>query len=91
MKMKTIEQVAAQIRGRLPKEKMIDRIHAAFDGYEYEGVEDVIITSPNMMNCYDLGQSNFSAYVNHADAPEIRIKWVGLDKYGDYGYLVVSV
>jgi hypothetical protein len=73
--------------GRIKKEYLIEKIRDSFNGYSFKGKDELIISSPNQMNCYDLSQNLFSAYINHEDAPIANIVFIPIDKYGEYGYL----
>jgi hypothetical protein len=73
--------------GRIKKEGLIEKIRDSFNGYSFKGKDELIISSPNEMNCYDMSQNSFSAYINHEDAPIANIKFIPIDKYGEYGYL----
>lgn len=51
-----------------------NEIITAFGDYEFEGETDVTVSSPNCMNGFQASEGTHSAYINHEDAPIIKVE-----------------
>lgn len=54
--------------------ELVNEIICAFEDYKYEGEEDVIVSSPNQMNCFIPCEGIHNAYINHEDSPIIEFE-----------------
>lgn len=55
-------------------EDLENEIVTAFGSYEFEGETEVIVSSPNCMNGFQAEEGTHSAYINHEDAPVIKLE-----------------
>jgi hypothetical protein len=74
---KTLEQVVEDIKSIKGESDIYTAVVEAFGDYEFEGVTDIILSSPEEMNSFRPGEGVHSAYANHKDAPIVKFILTG--------------
>jgi len=74
---KTLVEVIEDIKSIRDEEDIYSAVVEAFGDYEFEGVTDIILSSPEEMNSFRPGEGVHSAYANHKDAPIVKFVLTG--------------
>ena len=74
---KTLEQVVGDIKSIKDENDIYSAVVEAFGNYEFEGVTEIILSSPDEMNSFRPGEGVHSAYANHKDAPIVKFVLTG--------------
>lgn len=80
LEQKEIDKIIENLKAIKIEDDVYNEIVAAFGDYEYEGVTEVIVSSPDEMNAFSAKEGVHSAYINHEDAPIVKFELVEVEE-----------
>ena len=72
----TIEQVIENLKGikEVDIAELQNEIIIAFEDYEFEGITEIIVSSPDVMNGFSPRNGTHSCYIDHTDSQIIKFE-----------------